>query len=256
MAFIKNALFATLSIAAICSSMLFGDQYDSGSPYKRIITTIHERADTPQNFVDPNHQLMIATGLYNQADANLITAKAIAQFYATYGIDFGSAAPDANGIRTIAGVGIMIPYIDGLEEDILLVTDSNHPERAASGEWFSLQVGQAVVFTGSGAFSGGINAGATYNAGDNWVLVNYNLLKSDSNWHKHQNREEFEVCTYEIGERLLSQWSKPEILLSLNITDKHNHQGFGVSGSVDVKRPEGTGPFFVTVTDTFFWHKN
>lgn len=248
-------MFRKIILTALSFAFAFSATAANNPVYKRVLTTVHDRIASPFNPLDPNHGQMIGTGLYTQAQAHAFDQQVLDEAYLQFGLNFRAGVYDpATGNYVLPGVAIMIPYIDGLEEDIAIVTDSKYPNRAKQGDWFVLQAGRGVVFLGDGVFPGGLNAGANYRANDNWVMVEYNLLRKNSNWKKDKNREVFVAKSYELGRNVLSQWDKSQLILSVDLTDCSGDVGIGSNATTVVRRPQNaSGEFILRSMDTFTW---
>ena len=66
--------------------------------------------------LDPNHQAMIASGLYTPAEAEAMTEAAIGDLLTKYGVDFRLSNPNvelepATGVRTLDGLAIFLPTV-------------------------------------------------------------------------------------------------------------------------------------------------
>jgi hypothetical protein len=76
--------------------------------------------------LDPNHQAMIASGLYTPAEAEAMTEAAIGDLLTQYGVDFRLSNPNvelepATGVRTLDGLAIFLPTVIGANEQFLVV---------------------------------------------------------------------------------------------------------------------------------------
>ena len=111
-----------------------------------------------------------------------MTEAAIGDLLTKYGVDFRLSNPNvelepATGVRTLDGLAIFLPTVIGANEQFFLVEDTKYPERARTHRWFEVEYGHIVLFTSSGTFTSGTNAGATYEANDLFSYGEINLLK-------------------------------------------------------------------------------
>lgn len=263
MNFLQKAFFTGLTLAVCLSAMASADN----QKYSRIVQTIENKINTPLNPIDANHEQAITLGLYTQEQVDALDVAAWAVFNAKYGIDFSTGVTVLpNGVRLkdlgtgTGGLVTWFPYILGADEVIKLTQDTKYPERAKSGEWFSLQVGSIIIFSEDFLAPGGTNVGAQIFSKSLFFDGDINLLESRSNWSKKSNREIIKLTSYQLGQRTPSQWnivpSELQFIQSFEAFDRKGRQGFGVSGTVYIRIPEVTGTTYIQTIDTFFWEKN
>ncbi|HRD55970.1 MAG TPA: hypothetical protein PLC42_06195 [Parachlamydiaceae bacterium] len=262
-------LFNSMLVLSLCAI----GAIEATPKFKRIVQTIEIIPYTginPLSVLDTNHQKVIDLGLYTPAQAAELDERSFQAFFNSYGIDFSVAAPASNGIRTVVlstGALLWIPYILGENEEIILTQDTDHPSRTRgpqAGKWIDIQAGAIVVpapgFTDYTVTSG-TEAGAIIRPLSVWGDLDLNLLRKDrqSKWTTHANkfREILYNTGYQLGERTLNQWNQVQFIQSLQITDKCNGVGQGVSGTTIIRVPNNNGPHedFLHTVDTWFWPK-
>ena len=166
-----------MATALLATSNTWGNSCNSHRPddlpnprYRRTIVIAQDRPwPGPVVPLDPNHQAMINSGLYTQADADQMTNDAIEDVLAKFGIDFRASNPNviinpATGIRTLPGLAVFLPIVFGVDKDFFLISDSAASSRGS--EWYDFEVGQICTFIGSGTFTEGTFAGSTFQPND------------------------------------------------------------------------------------------
>jgi hypothetical protein len=196
--------------------------------------------------LDPNHQGMLNLGVYTQADADAITADAIADVLAKYGVDFSDSNSNvlmdaSTGIRLLPGLAVFLPIIIGSNEEFFVVSDTKHPERDNTRKWFSVEVGHIILFTGSGTFASGTNAGAQHQANDLFTFGEANYFKKGADWTNPANREVVKFRTSNLSKQSINQWGNPHYNIALDAFDEDGNRGLFLAATAVLKEPVVTG---------------
>lgn len=267
MNFFKKVSLAVLSFSAACSFLTAGGGKCTG--IDRIICTQQERlATTPFNPLDPDHAGMLSlnsdyTPIFNESDVEIMVQEAIVRFRDAYGIDFDeNTNPNVTvltgGIRVIAGLAQMIPYINNAPEENYYVTvDTCNPDRV--NKWIQVSVGQLVVFSATGTIPNDPlvpNSGAQYKPLNNW-FYGYNLLvKKGKDWSKKKNKETITSTSYQLGLLTPNQWNAQDILVTLSSADEDENQGLCLAPTAGLRIPQGsTGTPYSENVNYFVWKK-
>jgi hypothetical protein len=208
--------------------------------------------------LDPNHQAMIASGLYTPAEAEAMTEAAIGDLLTKYGVDFRLSNPNvelepATGVRTLDGLAIFLPTVIGANEQFFLVEDTKYPERARTHRWFEVEYGHIVLFTSSGTFTSGTNAGATYEANDLFSYGEINLLKKGADWQKKHNREVIKFRTSNLTKQSTNQWGISQFNIVLDLLDEEGREGLYLAATAILKEPVVTGTNFLKERPVMTW---
>jgi hypothetical protein len=227
--------------------------------YSRVIVLSQDYVwPGPSIPLDPNHQAMLASGLYTQAEADAMTEEAIVDLLTKYGVDFRLSNPNVEldpttGVRTIDGLAIFLPTVIGANEQFFLVADTKYPDRARTHRWFDVEYGQIVLFTSSGMFTSGTHAGATYEANDLFSYGDINLLKKGANWQKKQNREVIKSRTSNLTKQSTNQWGFRQFNIALDLIDEDGHEGLYLAATAVLKEPVVTGTNFLKNRPVMTW---
>ena len=208
--------------------------------------------------LDPNHQGMLGLGVYTQADADAITADAIADVLTKYGIDFSDFNPhvvvdSSTGIRLLPGLAVFLPTIIGSNEDFFVVSDTRHPERGHTHRWFSVEVGHIILFTANGTFAFGTNAGAQHQANDLFTFGEANYLKQGADWTNPANREVVTFRTSNLSKQSVNQWGNPHYNIALDAFDEEGNQGLYLAATAVLKEPVVTGTSILKERAVLTW---
>ena len=242
-------LTKTLVAALVATSTARGDVCNSGNPndlpnpkYQRSIVLSQDRVwPGPEFPLDPNHEAMIASGLYTAADAEAMTQNAIADFHAKYGIDFSEENPEveinsSTGIRTIPGLALLLPSKNGENKDFFLVSDTEHVSRSHAHPWYNLAFGVLILFLSDGIVPGGTNKGASYKVNDVFSFTDINLLKNNSDLQKPHNREVIKLRTSNLVKLFINQYGNRQVQIILDAFDAEGNQGFYVASFLVVRK--------------------
>jgi hypothetical protein len=212
----------------------------------------------PVTPLDPNHSIALSLvnkkgdNLYTQAQVDAITNNALQELIDSYGIDFTTVEPSpTTGVRILPGIGVFLPFILGVNKNIPLIDDSEHPDRGQSHEWYYVTVGNLVSFSNIVPLpiTAGINAGASIPVGSNWTSGEFNFLKNDSN-----KREIVRFTTTSVALRSTDQWGNRSFNFAFDIFDEENRQGLFLSTTEVLKQPPGlSGTYFLKEFPTFVW---
>jgi len=135
--------------------------------------------------LDPNHQLMISSGLYTLAQVNAFTANAYAYLLARFGLDFstGIVNPINGEVTLIVGssVFILVPYTSTNATVIHVAFDSANVQRGINGKWYGYQFGVVIFVAAAAGVQTFPAGGQIYKQGDVLTVFNFDLLESNGN---------------------------------------------------------------------------
>lgn len=233
----------------------------------RLIDVVEERpASVPFIPLDPLHQKMLALNIYSSTQAQQMDAESFEFFKTNYGLDFENDVPGYSHVVINTTTGIrdlfinnqftarFLPYIKGQEKEIQLIHDSKNPLRGLVRNWYQVEPGNIVIFTRDGVFDYGTNATAQFKTNDNIYYGFLDLIRDNSSSHLPVIYEEFKTSSYQTGKTTANQWGALEYLITLKVIDNNNKEGFGISSTVNVKRPQGAnGIPYVVLHNTYTW---
>jgi hypothetical protein len=193
------------------------------SLYDREVTLVKDRKNIgsvdPSAFIDPNHQRALALGYLTRADTQDIDSKSYSNINLYYGINVTSGTPLGGGVYS-GPYWIYFPVEVGTDDYMYLLSfDSDNLPRGILGNWFIVELGGLLAFTQSGNFTGGINKGYSYVAGD---VLSYNdvaMLKFDSNWSFKKNIERHRCFTKVPGKPVPNSYGLSDSVIRYECTD-------------------------------------
>lgn len=256
-----------ITLVALSLPLVAPVQAASCSVVDRLVDVIQERpASIVFNPLDPHHQKMLALNIYSSTEIDQMDAASYVWFRNNYGMDFENDVPGYSHILADPVTGIrnlfinnqltatLLPYMTGQEKNLKLVYDSKYPLRGLVRDWYQVEPGNLVIFARDGVFDYGTNATAQFKANDNAFYGYVNLVRDNASPSLPVIYEEFPTTSYQLGKTPINQWGNIEYLLTLKLADKNNKEGFGISSTVTIKKPQGSsGTSYVILHNTYTW---
>lgn len=162
------------------------------SRYERLLVITMDRGTISNSLftvLDINHQRMLATGFYTQAQVDALRANSITYLKDRFGLDFslGTPYPDWGSISLPQAT--LYPYSSNYNHDAYLVYDSLNKQRGKDGDWYGMHFGEIVLMTGAGNFTSGSAAGQSYGVGDILGYFEYSFVQFDLTTNTTKQRE-------------------------------------------------------------------
>jgi hypothetical protein len=202
------------------------------------------------NFIDFNHDLMRATGLFSEAQIAKLDIDAIIKVREEYGIDMNNPTHVqilSNGIRIWPGKAIMIPAVYGNigDQPWIIVSDTINPQRGY--KWIQQEFATIVIFQSDFVVPKGFAKAGAHVTPDSIWLTGYVVHgEKDAKWTS-DNSEIFAHCTTKLSVQAKNMWDLKvpteaearEYLITYPIIDSNGSKGVGMSSTALIPADSG-----------------
>lgn len=211
--------------------------------YKRVVLVSKQNHPFKyHSFIDSNHNLMRATGLFSEEQIAKLDSDAIIKIREEYGIDMNDPSHVQilpSGVRIWPGKAVLIPTVYGNIEDQpwVIVSDTKNPQRGY--KWVQQEFATILIFQSDYVVPNGYTkAGAHVTPESIWLNGYIVHGEKDAKWTDN-NCEVFSHCTTKLSVQAKNMWDlkvptdaeSREYLITYPITDDKGYEGVGMSST-------------------------